>query len=496
MLWVTVLGTIVAVAVVYMALKIREKLAKREGVMPGSQPDGQIKRAIERSWKPIVEFYRDDDDQSRYYQRLKPLFGSKIEVHDINRMSDTLVAALVSTQPPWPELPDLGRALLLGTSADLAETVERSRRKYFPDLSEDLIIAFAMYDDELGRWDFGIAEGEEWEAVPDVSAAIGEPVLLQNSWKEPPFTITVLDLPEIVNTATVRLPVRITAIIPLWPYDGSGFALGCLTDVCWQDGQGREWCNGIYDPDPPLPPGEADPFEGVVLVRGGSHEGFLIFREEDGSTSDARGQDFVELHYLDGSEQVIVVDLRRSVPPAERIEFRDGVPERKLNLPGIMARLEKSGTQWEDAGNPPATVGIGDTVSLPSATDGRPWLDLTVLGPPEPVAGNMIRLPLRITARARGGHQYRDFPLQLSTAPDRYGRIHHIWGSAGVTEEGRSGMENSLGGITLRRGQSREGYVYFRPSGDAHGMPGVPFTTLWYGPYLLELPVNVRAVPQ
>ncbi len=44
----------------------------------------------------------------------------------------------------------------------------------------------------------------------------------------------------------------------------------------------------------------------------------------------------------------------------------------------------------------------------------------------------------------------------------------------------------------MKRGKSAEGFVDFRPEDDADGdVPQNAFTTLWYGPRLLELPVDM-----
>ena len=80
--------------------------------------------------------------------------------------------------------------------------------------------------------------------------------------------------------------------------------------------------------------------------------------------------------------------------------------------------------------------------------------------------------------------------MQLSTGPDAHGRIHHLWET---WPEAAATYPDSLEGITLSRGESREGFVYFRPANDVAGLPDEPFTLLWYGPRLLELPIMLAS---
>lgn len=80
--------------------------------------------------------------------------------------------------------------------------------------------------------------------------------------------------------------------------------------------------------------------------------------------------------------------------------------------------------------------------------------------------------------------------MQLSTGPDAHGRLHHLWEA---WSEAVATYPDSVDGITLSRGESREGYVYFRPDNDVTELPEEPFTLLWYGPRLLELPIMLAS---
>ena len=180
---------------------------------------------------------------------------------------------------------------------------------------------------------------------------------------------------------------------------------------------------------------------------------------------------------------VIFVDLSRSVPLAGRPAFENGVLHGTGVTADVIERLRKNGSDIGDEAEPP-TAGIGDTVSV-THNPGTEWLDLTVLGPLEAEGTIAVRLPVRLTARAGGREQYRYSPLQLSTSPDAHGRIHHLWEA---WRDAPATFPDSLDGITLSRGESREGFVYFRPDNDGARFLDEPFKFLWYGPRLLELP--------
>ena len=133
---------------------------------------------------------------------------------------------------------------------------------------------------------------------------------------------------------------------------------------------------------------------------------------------------------------------------------------------------------------------IGDTLNGTPDPD-IAWLDMVVLAPLESAVGDSVQLRVRITAQVRGEERYAYFPLQIATAPDTNGRIHHLWESAAIGREDPK-LPHSLHGITLKKGKSTEEFSYFRPGDYADvDVPQQPFTTLWYGPRLLELPVDM-----
>ena len=82
----------------------------------------------------------------------------------------------------------------------------------------------------------------------------------------------------------------------------------------------------------------------------------------------------------------------------------------------------------------PPPANIGHSVNVTPNPDSA-WLEMVVLAHHEPVAVNSVRLRVRITAQVHGEERYAFFPLQISTAPDINGRIHHLWESTAIGRE-------------------------------------------------------------
>ncbi len=330
-------------------------------------------------------------------------------------------------------------------------------------------------------------ESSEEKAGEGQSVAIGEAVVLQTSWKEPPFAITVLGRPERIegDRERVRVPVRYTGIIHRW----SHFSVGgypALMYTTENDAGGRiAWESefvSIQEPD----------FEDFALVEGGSYDSYVYFRaRDDEERRTVPRRRFVELTWLDDSETIIKVDLKRSVEPSERIRFRDGVPERRLDKRGFDKQMRGSGSQWADLGEAPV-AGIGDVVKV-AVVPGGAWWDVAALGAPERVAEDVVRLPLRVTSRHRGARRFNDDLLQIGTTPDEFGVIQHLWEPRDFKED-EERPDDSLHRVAVQRNETREGAVYFSPPqrGKPKEPPTEPFTTLWYGVNYLETPVSLR----
>ena len=454
-------------------------------VLPGGLSDEQIARGIEAPW---------DRTAGDHYRLLRPYLKSdeaealartKIEVDSVQRLDRDKVTAVVRPNVEGGEVPDVARALLLGNRHDLAHGVEQARRRLDEDpLPPDVLRVFCEFDD--GQWRFMGLEDESAEAEADTIVAIGEPVALQTDWKEPPFAVTVLGPPQAEDATTLRVPVlRITSIVPRWSYDDVGRFIASLQTAPDENGEFSEWNSSPGNDYTTSPPAREEAFEGVTPALGGTHEGFIYFKPDDPrGNNKIPGRPFTQLHYLDFTEMVILVDLSRSVPLAGRPAFENGVLHGTGVTADVIERLRKHGSDIGDEAEPP-TAGIGDTVSL-THNPGTEWLDLTVLGPPEAAGTTAVRLPVRVTARARGREPYhRYLPLQLSTSPDAHGRIHHLWET---WRDAPATFPDSLDGITLSRGESRKDFVYFRPDNDGARFLDEPFKFLWYGPRLLELP--------
>ena len=329
-------------------------------------------------------------------------------------------------------------------------------------------------------------ETSDSEAEEGQFAAIGEPVVLQTSWKEPPFAITVLGPPERIDGERdrVRVPVRYTGILHRWSHFSVGGYPAILYTSENADGERVAWESEYVSEWGPS-------FEEFVLIEGGTHDRYLYFRAgEDEERKTVPRRRFVELTWLDGSETTIKVDLKKSVMPVERIRFRDGVAEHQLDRGAFDDRLRKLGSQWADLGDAPA-AGIGDVVKVRLAHDSERW-DVTALGLPERLAEDMVRLPLRLTSRSKETRPFSEDALQIGTTPDESGVIQHLWTPRDFAQEG-SPPEDCLHGVELQRSESREGAVYFSPSAPGQGkeLPTEPFTTLWYGINYMEMPLTL-----
>ena len=192
----------------------------------------------------------------------------------------------------------------------------------YPDTPSEVTLVQCVFRN--GLWEFKASTEEQPPSDPDALAVIGEPVTLQPGWKEPPYAITVRDSPETVDETTVRVPVRITGIIPRWAYDDVGSIIAFLHTALAGNGCPVQWVTEWGDSAHPLREGS---FKGVILGLGGTHEGFLYFKADDESPRrTVPEQPFVTLEYLDGTEALIKVDLTSRIPPTERTAFQDGVP--------------------------------------------------------------------------------------------------------------------------------------------------------------------------
>ena len=415
------------------------------------------------------------------------LRSTKIDVVEAHMVGADRAVAVVQTSVEVEELTDLALALLLGTREDLAREVHRSRSQLIDPVEHsrrDLVLVYCLYED--AEWDFAgdpeesrAAEPESRAAEPETRAAIGEVVQLQTSWKEPPFAVTVLGPPEPAGDALVRLPVRITSVLPRWRMSDVG-SLGALLETA-EDGDGSRvsWDNVEVEPRHTFP---AD----LALIKGGSHEGYFVLSSEGRSISD---RPFAELHYLDSTEQIVMVELDRRVKTPERVQFDEGSLGTIWGDPpvdGVCERLK--GSQW--ANMPvPALVRVGDTVEVFASTeqDMEPSYALTLLVAPEAFDEQTLRVRLRITSREKELYAMH-FDFQMSPAPDRFGRLDFLWESLPWYEEGAD-LPDSFQGVALVIGETHEAFVYFRIPDKAPVPPPQSLTILWYGSRMFELPI-------
>ena len=261
---------------------------------------------------------------------------------------------------------------------------------------------------------------------------IGEPIEMQHDWEEPPYELTVLGSPEVIDDDTARLPVRVTAITDVLHVEDVFFS-GWLSTGLDTDENVVEWWSAYECED--------NVFEPVTLVLGGSQEGFVCFAFDDyseGRPTDDRPFLLFESFYGD---DLVSVDLTQDVPPPERETFR---PD----------------TLW---GSVPQAM-IGDTVET-TYCSGDSWLELTALSRPEPFSGSdAFRVRAQIEVTAEGETDLGYLPVNLATAPDLHGRIH-LWEISWENSDG-SPFPNSFEDVVLENGETHEGYIYFRPLDD------------------------------
>ena len=321
--------------------------------------------------------------------------------------------------------------------------------------------------------------------VREVNVAIGEPALIQTDWKTYPFAITILGRPEIVDTITVRLPIRVTAVTFRWTFADEyaphyiGFL---LTDP---DGEGDTWW-------PSMSGGVNvfQQFEDTILAMGGSREGFIYFEADDDTVDKSvPDQPFALFEYFnDEADCFVQIDLTRSAPIWEPIRFEEGARSGDVPVEGISERLAAFGIKWVRGDGIP-TKRVGDTVTVTNAR-GDPWADLTVLGQLEMTGQATARILLRIASRMDEELRLDALGLELSSAPDASGRITRVWEQTSFGDYSAA-LVDSSSNATLSPGEAREAYMYFRAPIHEEASSTYPLVTLWYWYNSYPLPIGV-----
>ena len=336
-----IIAIAVAIYVTYRILAARKGDGAAMGPLtddPAEHTDSQIIRSMKAYWRNTCEeqcqfqiekmgsMVEEDETYREYLEELEATRRSAVDVHSVQRHDDGSVTAVVTIQVPG----------------------------YIPHGPSPVTCVF-----QDGYWSFKSEETES-DVEEGRFAVIGEPVVLQTSWKEPPFAVTALGPPERVDRERMRVPVRYTGIIHRWSHSGVGAYFALLYTaknadgdrVVWESEQENSW---------------AHDFEEFVLVEGGTCDRHLYFRAGEGEEQrTVPGSPFVEMHWLDGSDALIVVDLSNSIEPAERIRFHDGLPESRLDKSALDAWLRKQGSQWGGLGEAPV-AGIGDVLKAAPA---------------------------------------------------------------------------------------------------------------------------------
>ena len=335
----------------------------------------------------------------------------------------------------------------------------------------------------LGR---GGSSGGARFADGEVHLSVGEVVQLQWDWKTPPYAMTILGRPETVDENTVRVPARITSVLPRWVAESHHFG-----PVSLEVSEERDYYwSTTY--------GDVSEFVGVVLVKGGSHDGYIYLGPEPDNQVVSIPQ-FDRLIFDDATEEIIEVNLEQETPVASRVHFANGNISPGWDDPrsyGPDERMRNAGSMWLDFPVSPR-LGIGDVAKVvflhPDSHVEDRFL-LTVLAPPETVDEHTVRIRLRITCLEEQGGGYKlldELDLGLSGPPDSFGRIHQLWPMATESAAEGSVFEDSIHDESVVKDATYEGYAYFRTPDEEQTVPDGGFAILWYGYYLFVQPIDL-----
>jgi len=460
------------------AVRQRLTVIQRRLRFSNSDTEEEIAQRLPARWVEIFEEQYQLTGEYLSSDHAARLRSARIEVVEAHLAGAGRALAVVRTNVGVEELTDLALALLLGTREDLARSVYRTRSQ-LTDIAQgprrNLVPVYCLLED--GEWDIAGNQEENSAAEPETRAAIGEAVQIQTDWKEPPFAVTVLGPPEPAGDAQVRLPVRVNSILPLWRLGNVAFP-GMVLETEEDQDEGASWDNIEVNSRHSFPPD-------LALVKGGSEEGYVYFSPDDGSSQNGT---FTELHYLDGTEQVVMVELDRRVQAPDRVQFGEGTLEAVWgNLPAHSLSERLKGSQWENA-PVPAVARVGETVEV-FASDGwdrEPSYALSVLGAPEAFDEETLRVRLRITSRKEELRAI-DLDFQLSPAPDGFGRLQFLLEPPWNAES--SELPDSFEDVELGMGETREVFMYFRGTDNEPVPSPETLSLLWYGPRMFELPV-------
>ena len=498
----------------WLIVALRSDIPRRPSDDPAEHTEYEIGWALQDGWKELVNEHVAASAGHITPREVTALRRTRISIAFVDRRGHDEAIAFVRPSVSLKRLPDAALGLLLGVPAETARAVDQAVRDENPGLISPMHVLVTCHFRE-GRWRPVVVDLDEFAQEADrqsimaevvgrqiawkrsasteseVYAAIGESIQIQTDLKEPPFSVMALGPAERVDGETVRVPVRVTAIVPRWSLSSiGGYFLTSIQTAPDEHGELVSWSNLDTSPSPYSPE-----LENVTLIKGGSHEMHLYFRADDGDERTLPDRPFVELHYFDGSEQIFASDLTRSVAIPERTTFDAGSLGAPWDAPpveGVDIRL--SGGQWGHIPTPPK-AGIGETARATTFTDwpnpvrDKPSYDLTVLSAPEAFDDRTVRVRLRIGS-LEDDLSLRALYFQLSSAPDTYGRIRHLWESQPLYDKDAS-LPDSLPDATLAAGQTAEGHVYFRPPNDAAAQSDAELTIFWHGDYLFEQPITL-----
>ena len=290
--------------------------------------------------------------------------------------------------------------------------------------------------------------------------------------QDPPYAITVLGEPEIIDETTLRVPTRFTSVVERWLFESYYLTFAYLA---LPDGQGgmQVWQQETCEYE--------NTSESVELVKGGWFDGYICFVPEDdeygqyewGETP-TRPDSWLEYSYYseESDPKPLVIDLTRTVEAVEPVRFDNGVPNGPVQ--GIDPRVTHI-EWWEEEAWP--SGGIDDPVTV-SDYLGIPEFEVTVLSEPEIYDSTTVRLRFNLKSIFLDELDIHRPWFELTTAPDAQGRLgERRWTT--TEDESGSPLPDSFHDVTLTYNESHEGWAYFTaPEGETVSEDDLP-TIFW-----------------
>ena len=302
---------------------------------------------------------------------------------------------------------------------------------------------------------------------------IGETVQHQYLVQDPPYAITVLGEPEIIDETTLRVPTRFTSVVERWDYKPYLYLTSAYLVLPDANGSKQVWEWTLC--------GRESVTISVTLVKGGWLDGFLCFRPEDNLSyqyewDEERGRpdSWLRLIYYGGESDShpLLIDLTQSAEFADPVRFEGGVSDGPVKE--IDPRVYH--IHWlEEEAWPNGT--IGDPIAVSDSGEMLRF-EVTVLSEPEVYNSTTVRFRIAFTYSYPDTLDIHLPSFELTGPPDEQGRLREIWSSLTEDESG-SPLPDGFHDITLADDESHEGWAYFTaPEGITVTDGSLP-TILW-----------------